>query len=425
MAFLFRARRQRESEEELASPYHLLLVQPNPTDSTRASVNVVYIARNLSHVLDIDIEESHRLCIEVTQLGVAVVGTFTKRECIVHEGKLQQLEIMCRSIPAPVVEDGGIIMGGNNDAKEKSSAVATSAKRLPDIYDAYANRMESAAWANDYTFESHAASLEDICMIEFCRKYRLSKAGSGDVGKIKLHDKPKSEAPRFSPSFSSGKNGPDYGKYCRFSLVKYRPWVGSPFGTENGAEEPSEDECIQQWETFVIKLRETKHSIPDVLLPPELKEECSDVEERNEDNSKEEMGQEKDTAQQQIGMEPQQVESSPEDVISPTTQYSFNIADMSYLYTQPEEASTIDARTDDKAEATIGRCPTKSLGLPAAAEKAMNSVEEECDDPGNDNDEARDDLNCDDGDSPHFQQTRSTGSTNARTPGSQSTLFEI
>jgi len=76
--------------------------------------------------------------------------------------------------------------------------------------------------------------------------------------------------------------------YCRFALVRYRPWVDAPFGRvvpdEDGEGEgegsgtaataeykPEEDECIRQWREYLLELRERMHLIPDVLLPEELK----------------------------------------------------------------------------------------------------------------------------------------------------------
>lgn len=107
-------------EQELSAPYQLLLVEPNPTDSTRASVNVVYVARNLSHLLKMSTEESHRSCIEANKQGVAVLGTWSKRDCMALEHRLQQLEIMCRSIPAPT-DDGGIVIGKDVKTTDSTS----------------------------------------------------------------------------------------------------------------------------------------------------------------------------------------------------------------------------------------------------------------------------------------------------------------
>ena len=95
---------------------------------------------------------------------------------------------------------------------------------------------------------------------------------------------------QFHPEYSSDPNfegGRDYGKYCRFALVRYRPWVDAPFGRvesaggagggDDGGDakqveyKPEEDECIRQWAQYLLELRERMHLVPDVLLPEELK----------------------------------------------------------------------------------------------------------------------------------------------------------
>ena len=48
------------------------------------------------------------------------------------------------------------------------------------------------------------------------------------AGKIKLQTKC-NIVYRYQPSYQPNKSGEHYGKFCRYSLVKYRPWMMVPF----------------------------------------------------------------------------------------------------------------------------------------------------------------------------------------------------
>ena len=122
-------------------------------------------------------------------------------------------------------------------------------------------------------------------------QFTIPKKGASE-GKIKYHRRGViTKKLQFHPEYSSDptfEGGRDYGLYCRFALVRYRPWVDAPFGRvvpdEDGKNEgegsgtaataeykPEEDECIRQWREYLLELRERMHLIPDVLLPEELK----------------------------------------------------------------------------------------------------------------------------------------------------------
>ena len=42
---------------------------------------------------------------------------------------------------------------------------------------------------------------------------------------------------RTIPNYSSNPNGPNYGKFCKFQLIKYKPWLRSPSEIWNNFEE--------------------------------------------------------------------------------------------------------------------------------------------------------------------------------------------
>ena len=149
----------------------------------------------------------------------------------------------------------------------------TADGRVPDVYDAYGNRHAEVQWVNSRIYNANAVTLDDMCLVEFCRKFCVPRKGP-HAGRIKYHKGGYiTKDLQFHPQYDHDKDGPDYGKYCRFALVRYRPWVDSPFGKdEDGTErKPNLDECKVEWEAHVFHLRLRRSKIPDMLLPPELK----------------------------------------------------------------------------------------------------------------------------------------------------------
>ena len=58
--------------------------------------------------------------------------------------------------------------------------------RRPDVYDAYAHRHNPRFWVNHRLYQANAATLDAVCLVEFCRKYTVPKKGPSE-GKIKYH----------------------------------------------------------------------------------------------------------------------------------------------------------------------------------------------------------------------------------------------
>lgn len=75
------------------------------------------------------------------------------------------------------------------------------------LLDAYANR------------EKYVKTIPDIIelnFIDFASKYKL-------VNK-KLTSQPENTIPRVFPVFSSNPKGPNFGLYCKYQLLRYKPW---------------------------------------------------------------------------------------------------------------------------------------------------------------------------------------------------------
>ena len=116
----------------------------------------------------------------------------------------------------------------------------------------YVSRFESRCQEEGIPYEKHEEGEEVM--------FGIAKKS----GKITPLRAPRTTTPKFSAVYSSDKQSDDYGKYCRFSLVKYRPWAEKPFC----GEEPSEVESIKQWEEYVksASFRERRRRFPDVIV---------------------------------------------------------------------------------------------------------------------------------------------------------------
>ena len=175
------------------------------------------------------------------------------------------------------------IVHANQKAEKEAQEFSRSPGRIPDVYDAYAHRHDPSYWAHPRLYDANGPALDSMCLVEFVRKFCVPRKGP-HAGQIKYHRHGViTKKIQFHPEYSSDptfEGGRVFGKYCRFALVRYRPWIVAPFGrkveNDNGNStvkdnNPNGEDCIWQWKEYLIELRERMHLIPDVLLPEELK----------------------------------------------------------------------------------------------------------------------------------------------------------
>lgn len=128
--------------------------------------------------------------------------------------------------------------------------------------------------------EVQHANLANVVDRHKCTKGHCRPADHGDGSNQEQNEK--NIIYQFTPSYPSNRNGKNYSKFCRFSLVKYRPWSGRPF--ENDAIE--DEECIPIWETFLEELRAGGKDLPPTLRRVvdlfEEPDEAKDGRDRNE-----------------------------------------------------------------------------------------------------------------------------------------------
>ena len=100
------------------------------------------------------------------------------------------------------------------------------------LLDVYANR------------EQYSTSLEVINMnfVQFATTYK--------VVNDKLTKLPANVIPRIFPTYSPNPKGPNFASYCKYQLLRYKPWKSSQNNAWD-AQEPSDDIFINSWHEFL------------------------------------------------------------------------------------------------------------------------------------------------------------------------------
>ena len=95
--------------------------------------------------------------------------------------------------------------------------------------------------------------MQIVKYIDFASKYKL-------VNK-KLITQPQNTIPRVFPVFSSNPKGPNFGLYCKYQLLRYKPWQATQ---ENAWDnQPGSDKIyITSWKTF-LQTKYAKQHVPD------------------------------------------------------------------------------------------------------------------------------------------------------------------
>ena len=128
--------------------------------------------------------------------------------------------------------------------KVKTNAADGDAGTNDSLLDVYAKRA------------FYAESIPDIMtlnFINFATKYKTINN--------KLTPQPESTVPRVFPVYSSNKKGPNFSLYCKYQLLKYKPW----HTTQDNAwgDQPGTDEIyVTKWKEF-LETPYAKENVPD------------------------------------------------------------------------------------------------------------------------------------------------------------------
>ena len=123
------------------------------------------------------------------------------------------------------------------------------------MIDAYAIRLKVESWKNPQHHEqAMAEGLETMSLNSFCQKYTFGKRGE-NRNKISHHRNKDKWVARFYPHVPSAANSPEYAKYCKLQLIRYRPWA-EDYCQGAGGVDSTPEEIIAQWEAFALSFAE-------------------------------------------------------------------------------------------------------------------------------------------------------------------------
>ena len=96
-------------------------------------------------------------------------------------------------------------------------------------------------------------NLTNMNFLEFATKYKLVSG--------KLVTQPKNLIPRVFPTYSSSIKSPNFALYCKYQLLRYRPWKTTPQDAWGNKQE-NDELFISQWKTF-LQSEYAQNYVPD------------------------------------------------------------------------------------------------------------------------------------------------------------------
>ena len=112
------------------------------------------------------------------------------------------------------------------------------------LLDVYANRAQ---------YDSPGINTAKLNFVQFATQFKV-------VDK-KLTKLPDNVVPRIFPTYSSNPKGPNFAQYCKYQLLRYKPWnISQDNAWDN--EEPSDQKIINKWQQF-LQTPYAKTNVPD------------------------------------------------------------------------------------------------------------------------------------------------------------------
>lgn len=123
-------------------------------------------------------------------------------------------------------------------------------------------RMDKNVWLNEGLFNHHELGLQDVILRNFYERHVI---GSKDARRNKTCSHQKNNyVPMFYPKISPNKDGEDYWKYCKYTLIKHKPWTGERT-MSFGGNDNDKINMINLWEDYVKSVMSSGGTPPDYL----------------------------------------------------------------------------------------------------------------------------------------------------------------
>lgn len=119
---------------------------------------------------------------------------------------------------------------------------------LMSLVDAYAVRKDSSHWINEVEFLS-VTDIETLSLLDFCLQFRVLRSGDN---RNKICANRNKIVINFYPNPSSSPESPEYVDYCRYMLMRFRPWDTSSECAWDNYEES--EEIIMLWKRISIAI---------------------------------------------------------------------------------------------------------------------------------------------------------------------------
>jgi hypothetical protein len=100
------------------------------------------------------------------------------------------------------------------------------------LLDVYANRQQY----------DNSQGIMNMNFVQFATTYKVV---NNELTKL-----PENVVPRIFPTYSPNPKGPNFGLYCRYQLLRYKPWSTTP-NNAWGDEEPTDEILINHWQDFL------------------------------------------------------------------------------------------------------------------------------------------------------------------------------
>ena len=130
----------------------------------------------------------------------------------------------------------------NGSRRVKSIVTDCTAPCTDDcVLDTYAKRLQ---------FERDFPDIRNVNFAEFVEKYKLMKG--------KLVNQSANIVPRIFPNYSPNPKGENYSLYCKYQLLKYKPWITCQ-NTAWNSKEPNEHTYISAWHNYLSSSSAKSH----------------------------------------------------------------------------------------------------------------------------------------------------------------------
>jgi hypothetical protein len=181
-------------------------------------------------------------------------------------GKLNGERMMSRQETSHLIQGLPLVSCSHSFAVVNMKSLSTKIQKpdeqadsaaLKSISELYGERMSSASWIN----ESEMQAFQDerpLLPMSFHAFAGILYVGQRGRFRNKLRCHQKKVVTKFTPKLSCDPAGKRYAEYCRYALIKYRPWEGS-------ISDVSGENAINEWGNFLAELASNGIRPPDFL----------------------------------------------------------------------------------------------------------------------------------------------------------------